>query len=158
MYISHLLLTVILYVRMSVELERLRRIRHPYPTRREIAIPPSHLQGSQRETIPFQDLNRYRVNPRLPLLIGPVTVRQNDSMVALDTMEQDLINEEQVCDALSDQPQEKDLKTVIPISSDMYAPAVSVIDLDAIERKERDLHKDIQKNIPKFITVTDNVS
>jgi hypothetical protein len=77
------------------------------------------------------------------------------------TNEVRVYDEEHVCDTLSDQPQEKGLKTVVAISSDMYAQVVNVIDLDAIERKERENLQKREKNISesnsKFITVTDDV-
>lgn len=98
-----------LYILLSRSLEQRRKTQPPYP---------QDIQNfqSKEETTPYQDLNRYRVNPQLRLLIGPIMDPPVDRILASDITELVPIEEKEVAienkDILKDESN-KELKTVL---------------------------------------------
>jgi hypothetical protein len=140
MYISRPLLLGMLSFMMNIVSEQRRR------TQRQSQMSPettTHHFLPPELIIAYQDLNRYRANPQLKLLIGPVTAPQSDTMPALDTMGQAPIDpniEQMTHPYLKDNSLE--LKTVSPIYS-------------------MQVHKALNLNVPptppSAITITDAV-
>ena len=117
---------------MSAALKRRRKIQPDNPQIQ------TWYSQSEEKTTSFHDLSRYRVSPRLRLLIGPVTDPQNDIIKASDIMEQAPIDPPYRADeaeALETTQKEiivqleKDLKTVLPKDS-MQVNKASVLILD----------------------------